>query len=223
MKCGKSEAVIPTRNYDYSGDLQRLTCSLALLALIVTTSETSVLVSGATKWCVALQTGETCFTLIPRSRKGRSMNTYQPTPLAIGLLSDEPLEPQHLGYLRARTQNKAHDCVLETFINEAEERGINKAYIARRLGKRPEVVGRCLTAPGNWTLDTLSELLGSMGYEVEFRARSFRHPNLPNRVHDLMVANPVSPSAETGPLAIHSNVTTATSTTTGSFIQFTKG
>lgn len=153
------------------------------------------------------------------------MNTFQAMPLAMAFLSDDPLEPQHLGYLRARAQNKAHECVLEVFEGEAKERGITKAYIARRLKKRPEVVGRCLTAPGNWTLDTLAELLGSMGYEIEFRARSFRQPNLPNRVHDLMAANVINPSAERGPLAIHSNVTTATSTSasTGSFIQFTNG
>ena len=71
------------------------------------------------------------------------------------------------------------------FLTNSESRGINKAYIARRLGKRPEVVGRWLTAPGNWELDTLAELLGSMGYEVEFHARPLRSPLRPNRIHDL--------------------------------------
>jgi hypothetical protein len=116
------------------------------------------------------------------------MNTYQPTSLAKDLLSDEALHPEHLGYLHARAQNKAHDCVLGVFVEEAEERGINKAYIARRLGKRPEVVGRCLTAPGNWTLDTLAELLGSMGYDVEIQARRFSNLVFPNRIHDMAIS-----------------------------------
>lgn len=113
------------------------------------------------------------------------MNTSQPTPLITGLLSREPLDAVHLGYLRARAQNNAHDCVLQVFLDEAKSRGVTKAYIARRLGKRPEVIGRWLTAPGNWVLDTIAELLGSMGYEIEFRARPLRHPMLPNRIHDL--------------------------------------
>jgi hypothetical protein len=117
------------------------------------------------------------------------MNTSQPMPLITGLLSDDPLDAVHLGYLRARAQNRAHDCVLQVFLDEAQSRGINKAYIARRLGKRPEVIGRWLTAPGNWVLDTLAELLGSMGYEIEFRARSLRSSALPNRIHDLALAD----------------------------------
>jgi hypothetical protein len=141
------------------------------------------------------------------------MNTYQPTSLAMALLSDEALHPEHLGYLHARAQNKAHDCVLGVFIEEAEERGINKAYIARRLGKRPEVVGRCLTAPGNWTLDTLAELLGSMGYDVEIQARRFSNPVFPNRIHDMAI----SAAAASTPLSYGyvSGATNATSGLTG--------
>jgi hypothetical protein len=151
------------------------------------------------------------------------MNTYQATPLITAFLSDEPLEPQHLGYLRARAQNQAHECVLAVFEDESTAHGVTRAYIARRLKKRPEVVGRCLTAPGNWTLDTLAELLGSMGYEVEFRARSFREPNRTNRVHDFVATNtsPVNLSSGRGPVVIYTKGTTATSTSarTGGFVE----
>src|SRR6266446_7694343 len=145
--------------------------------------------NGGMKWCAASLIGAICSTRISRSEEGRSMNTYQPMSLATGLLSDDPLDPEHLGYLHARAQNKAHDCVLAVFADEAGARGINRAYIARRLRKRPEVVSRCLTAPGNWTLDTLGELLGSMGYDVDINARSFRNPILPNRVHDMAISD----------------------------------
>jgi hypothetical protein len=113
-----------------------------------------------------------------------------------------------LGYLHARAQNKAHDCVLGVFVEEAEERGINKAYIARRLGKRPEVVGRCLTAPGNWTLDTLAELLGSMGYDVEIQARRFSNLVFPNRIHDMAIS---AASTQPSPYGHVSGVAIATS------------
>jgi hypothetical protein len=149
------------------------------------------------------------------------MNTFQATPLTTAFLSDEPLEPQHLGYLRARAQNKAHECVLAVFEDESAAHGVTKAYIARRLKKRPEVVGRCLTAPGNWTLDTLAELLGSMGYEVEFRAQSFREPSRTNRVHDFVATSAVNLSSGWEPVVFYTKGTAAagTSARTGGFVE----
>lgn len=44
-------------------------------------------------------------------------------------------------------------------LSEFKKSGISKATLARRMDKKPEVVGRWLGAPGNWTLDTVSDLL----------------------------------------------------------------
>ena len=60
-----------------------------------------------------------------------------------------------LGYFRARNRGRVHDLVLREF----ERAGISRATLARRLKKRPEVVTRMLGGPGNWTLDTVSDLL----------------------------------------------------------------
>lgn len=73
----------------------------------------------------------------------------------------ERLSRKQIGYYRARLRNRFHQLVLKKY----EASGISRAEMARRLYKRPEVITRLLGAPGNWTLDTYSDLLLSMGYE----------------------------------------------------------
>ena len=78
---------------------------------------------------------------------------------------DERIPLATVGYFRARNRNKAYDAIVREFLAS----GVTKATIARRLGKRPEVVGRLLGAPGNWTLDTVSDLLLAIsGSEVDY-------------------------------------------------------
>jgi hypothetical protein len=48
---------------------------------------------------------------------------------------------------------------------------MTRGFLARRLGKKPEQITRWLGAPGNWTLETLSNLLVAMGYEPQFSAQ----------------------------------------------------
>ena len=60
-----------------------------------------------------------------------------------------------LGYFQARNKRNAYDLVLEEF----EASGLSQADLARRLGKGTDVICRWLSGPGNWTLDTLSDLL----------------------------------------------------------------
>jgi hypothetical protein len=60
-----------------------------------------------------------------------------------------------LAYFRARNRNNAYHAVIREF----QDSGLSQATIARRLDKRPEIISRLLGAPGNWTLDTVSDLL----------------------------------------------------------------
>jgi hypothetical protein len=60
-----------------------------------------------------------------------------------------------IAYFRARNRNNAY----HTVIREFQDSGLSQATVARRLGKRPEIISRLLGAPGNWTLDTISDLL----------------------------------------------------------------
>jgi hypothetical protein len=53
---------------------------------------------------------------------------------------------------------------------EFEKCGITQADVASRLGKGTDRICHLLSAPGNWTLDTVSDLLFAMsGAEVEYR------------------------------------------------------
>jgi hypothetical protein len=74
-----------------------------------------------------------------------------------------------LGYFRARNRHRVYSLVLREF----KRSGISQADLARRLGKGTDVVCRWLGSPGNWTLDTLSDLLFAMsgaeaGYSVQY-------------------------------------------------------
>src|SRR5262245_32698491 len=63
-----------------------------------------------------------------------------------------------LGYVRARNRQRAYDLV----VRELKKSGITQAELARRLGKGQDAVSRLLSRPGNWELDTLSDLLSAI-------------------------------------------------------------
>jgi hypothetical protein len=62
-------------------------------------------------------------------------------------------------FFRARLRNRLYNLVLTKFEERKASEGLTRAQLARRMGKKPEVVTRLLGAPGNWGLDTVSDLL----------------------------------------------------------------
>ena len=74
------------------------------------------------------------------------------------------LSKKQVGYYRARLRNRIYQLVLLGL----EASGLTRAEIARRIYKRPEQITRLLGAPGNWTLDTVSDLLLAIGCELGF-------------------------------------------------------
>src|SRR6185295_17938761 len=60
-----------------------------------------------------------------------------------------------LGYFRARNKHRMYDLVVKEF----KKSGLTQADLARRLGLGTDRVCRLLGGPGNWTLDTASDLL----------------------------------------------------------------
>jgi hypothetical protein len=68
---------------------------------------------------------------------------------------DKRLPLQALGYVSEATRDGLYDLVVRKFM----ETGITQATLAKRLGKSPAQVCRTLGASGNWTIDTVAELL----------------------------------------------------------------
>lgn len=101
------------------------------------------------------------------------MTTYQTASQWTLIRDPQVLSPKALGYFRARLKNRLHELVLIEFMKLEKEKGFTKADMARRIHKRPELVTRLLGAPGNWTLDTVSDLLLAMGYELTAQVKKF--------------------------------------------------
>ena len=115
------------------------------------------------------------------------MTTFRTTPVKSELAGDEPLSDYALGYLNERVRNSFYDYVLRRFHEAEEKENLTKAKLARRLGLEPARVTRLLGSPGNWTLDTVSELLVGICREelrpqsepyLERAARNFQSDNL---------------------------------------------
>lgn len=75
-------------------------------------------------------------------------------------------------YFRQRQKNKVFQSVAAFFAKQAEERGLTKKELARLLDKDPAQITRWLSGPGNWELDTISDLLLAMGAEMDFDVTS---------------------------------------------------
>jgi len=69
-------------------------------------------------------------------------------------------------YFRERTRNRCYSAVVAAFAKLVDQEGLTKREIAARLGKEPAQITRWLSGPGNWTLDTISDLLLAMGAEL---------------------------------------------------------
>ncbi|MGE8126042.1 helix-turn-helix domain-containing protein [Methylobacterium sp. NPDC080182] len=67
-----------------------------------------------------------------------------------------------LVYLQERLRSRVYDAVMMEFEKASIENALTQAKLARRLGRRPEQITRWLSSPGNWTLDTISNLLAAI-------------------------------------------------------------
>lgn len=81
-------------------------------------------------------------------------------------------------YFQSRLRNRLYNLVISNF-RTAESAGLTRSELARRMGKRREIVTRLLSSPGNWTLDTVSDLLlATSGEELDITSSSpFKHTN----------------------------------------------
>lgn len=91
--------------------------------------------------------------------------------LAAGI-DGEPISQSKLVYLQERLRGRFFDFLLGK-LEEAKRSGLTQAKLARRIRKSPEVISRWLSAPGNLTLDSISDLFaGIAAEEPEFSSSS---------------------------------------------------
>lgn len=92
------------------------------------------------------------------------MNTYPAHFQIAEPRAGERIPVATLSYFRARLRNKLHSLLLRA----VKDSGIAPSEIAIRTGKDRAQISRLLGAPGNMTLDTLSDLLFAVdGLELE--------------------------------------------------------
>lgn len=110
------------------------------------------------------------------------MITSPPTSTVSKPTDDDRIPRSTLGYFQARNKHRIYELVLETFLKS----NISQATLARRLGKGTDQICRWLGAPGNWSLDTVSDLIFAIdggevdygiGYPLERHPRNMRRPD----------------------------------------------
>ena len=89
-------------------------------------------------------------------------------------------------YYRQRAKNRLFEALTSFFAEEAKRRNISKRDIAECLGRDPASITRWLTTPNNLTLDTISDLLLSLGAEVDYTVAKFQDRPIPSEMHPLM-------------------------------------
>jgi hypothetical protein len=90
------------------------------------------------------------------------MTTSQ-NPFLSEILNGQFIPASKRAYFQERLRNRIYSLLLEEFVH----RNLTQKTLANRIGKGPEQINRWLSSPGNWTIDTISDLLlGISGSEL---------------------------------------------------------
>lgn len=112
------------------------------------------------------------------------------------ILNDNTISSKDIYFFRQRQKNKVFQSVLSYFAKQAEFDGLTKTELAERLHKNKSQITRWFSGPGNWTLDTISDLLLAMEAEMEYSIVSFDRPDTAFALFDISkeAGNPIAPS-----------------------------
>jgi Helix-turn-helix len=97
-----------------------------------------------------------------------------------------PMKRRDVAYYRQRQKNHVFTALVEFFAEEAQRRGVTKKQLAETLSKDPSQITRWLSAPSNFELDTVSDLLLALGAEMDHKIVRFSDRQKPNYAHPLM-------------------------------------
>src|SRR4051794_35496273 len=97
------------------------------------------------------------------------MNTSQ-TGFLSEILAGGKIPQAKLAYFRERLRNRIHQFIIREFMARQQE-GLTQADVARTLDRRPEQINRWLGSPGNWELDSISDLMLAISKsELDFKS-----------------------------------------------------
>jgi transcriptional regulator with XRE-family HTH domain len=108
-------------------------------------------------------------------------------------------------YFQERLRNRLYDLIVTEFSRASEGCGFTQKKLANRLGKGADQINRWLSSPGNWTIDTLSDLLlGIAGAELEVSIAplSERPKRNSHRPEWLMEKSNFSPAYSSVPISL---------------------
>src|ERR1700738_617125 len=90
-----------------------------------------------------------------------------------------PMKRRDVAYYRQRQKNRVFTALVEFFAQEAERRGVTKKQLAESLSKDPSQITRWLSAPSNFEIDTLSDILLALDAEMDHRIVRFSDRLIP--------------------------------------------
>lgn len=97
-----------------------------------------------------------------------------------------PVSERDIYYYRQRAKNRIFELLTSFFAEEAERTGVTKRDIAERLRRDPAQITRWLSSPSNLTIDTISDLLLSLGAEMDYSVGKFAERAQSNEMHPLI-------------------------------------
>lgn len=110
------------------------------------------------------------------------MTTSLETSFLNKIKSGDDIPEGEKAYFRERLRNRLFNLIVGEFARQHAVDNLSKADIARRLARSPVQITRWLGAPGNWTIDTVSDLLLAISAaELEIGLRPLYETHLRNQ------------------------------------------
>jgi hypothetical protein len=126
------------------------------------------------------------------------MNTSRTTFALSKPAGDDGIPAAVFAYLQTRTRMRAFTLVQKEF----ERSKINKATLAARMKRDPAQLTRLLGAPGNWTLNTVADLLWAISGAVPTFSLEYPLDKKPRNMTKPQWAAASSPSYQATPTTL---------------------
>jgi hypothetical protein len=118
------------------------------------------------------------------------MTTYHTTSALSNPIGDERIPEGVFEYLQLRNRMNVFTVVQNEFLNS----GITQSTLAKRMGKGSDRICHLLAAPGNWTMDTASDVLFAISGAVLSYQITYPLAEAPRNSVDQSGLRPVAPA-----------------------------